>query len=985
MTGLSIHLVSHTHWDREWYLTFQQFRLKLVHLIDGLLETLDSNPDYRHFMLDGQTIVLDDYLAIRPGREQTLRRLIGSGRLLIGPWHILPDEFLVSPEATIRNLLQGERTARKFGVKMHLGYIPDPFGHIGQMPQILRGFGIQAAAFRRGLSDEPCELWWEAPDGSRVLTAYLRDGYDNAAALPVADKERFVSEVRRLRDGLLPHTASTHILLMQGTDHMEPVPDTPAAIAFARGKLDGDTLIHSTLPDYLDAVRPALGDRPLPVVTGELRSPKRHQLLPGVLSTRMWIKQCNRACETLLEKWVEPFTTFAAYSREEEKNDPRLHRAAPVVRQAWRLLMENHPHDSICGCSIDQVHDEMRVRFDQVQQIGEELTRQSLEALAGRVDSKISPDQRTSDSAILVFNPTGAARSDVLSASLKLEAAVGEFDLLDADGARIPYQTRGLGSREIINMLLSPGELQASFGEINDGRAAGMAVRDLHIHREDDRVFIEAVMNEGGEPNLPVWNEGVKQVRGYLDDDSVTSYSVRVRSSAATRLVFTAEDVPGLGYKTYWVRAKPGRNQPVRLNLLARALIPLGSRLARSTAGQRLLGRLRRDTSGKPPYKIENEYFVVEAGRDGSLDLLDKRTRAAFRGLNRFVDGGDCGDEYNYAPPAEDLPAAARLKRVHLHRGPVQQTLELELAMKVPAALSLDRKSRARQTACLPITVQATLTAGVPRLDVHTSVDNRAKDHRLRVHFPAPFAVARGTHDGHFEVVQRPVGVPAFDAAWVEQPRPEVPQRAFSDISDGTLGLMLANRGLPEVEILNKPDSHAEIALTLLRCVGWLSRDDFSTRKGHAGPNKETPGAQLPGKWEFDYSVIPHAGVWQTACLQGYAFEAPLRGVVTGFHAGSLPASNAFIRSEPQAFVISAVKEAESDDSEKTTRVGVLVRGYNLGGEQIAVTIKPWRKFARAELVSMSEEKIGDLIPLPDGSVSFPARGHQVVSVMFRE
>ena len=187
----TLHLISHTHWDREWYLTFQQFRLKLVHLIDNLLDLLDSDADFKYFMLDGQTIVLDDYLLMRPERADDLRRHIRKGRLLIGPWYILPDEFLVSPEATIRNLLEGERTCRRFGAKMMSGYLPDPFGHIGQMPQILRGFGIESACLWRGLSDEPCEFWWQASDGSSVLMAYLRESYSNAALLPAAEPKRF--------------------------------------------------------------------------------------------------------------------------------------------------------------------------------------------------------------------------------------------------------------------------------------------------------------------------------------------------------------------------------------------------------------------------------------------------------------------------------------------------------------------------------------------------------------------------------------------------------------------------------------------------------------------------------------------------------------------------------------------------------------------------------------------------------------------------
>ena len=148
----TVHIISHTHWDREWYRTFQLFRLKLVHLVDGLLKLLDDDPEFKYFMLDGQTIVLDDYLAMRPEKEDILRKHIQRGRIIIGPWHILPDTFLVGPEAHIRNLLEGDRTAGRFERKMMIGYLPDPFGHPGQIPQILKGFGIETACLWRGLA-----------------------------------------------------------------------------------------------------------------------------------------------------------------------------------------------------------------------------------------------------------------------------------------------------------------------------------------------------------------------------------------------------------------------------------------------------------------------------------------------------------------------------------------------------------------------------------------------------------------------------------------------------------------------------------------------------------------------------------------------------------------------------------------------------------------------------------------------------------------
>ncbi len=202
----TLHVISHTHWDREWYLTFQQFRLKLVHMVDKLLDILEADPEYRYFMLDGQTIVLDDYLQMRPEREAVLREHIEAGRILIGPWHILSDMFLVSPEAQIRNLLEGARTATRFGPKMPVGYSPDPFGNHGQVPQMLRGFGIGTACLWRGVGDLPTELWWDSPDGSRVLLAYLRNSYGNGANLPVHNAEAFAAQVVLEAERLATHS-----------------------------------------------------------------------------------------------------------------------------------------------------------------------------------------------------------------------------------------------------------------------------------------------------------------------------------------------------------------------------------------------------------------------------------------------------------------------------------------------------------------------------------------------------------------------------------------------------------------------------------------------------------------------------------------------------------------------------------------------------------------------------------------------------------
>jgi len=968
----NIFVISHTHWDREWYLPFQLFRLKLVHLVDGMLDILERDREFKYFMLDGQTIVLDDYLNMRPEKETILREYIRKGRIIIGPWHILPDMFLVGPEAHIRNLLQGDRTARKFGPKMMIGYMPDSFGHIGQIPQILHGFGIEVASLWRGVHDGPAEFWWQAPDGSSVLMAYLRDGYGNGADLPIDNLERFASMISEKADSLAAISVTSDFLIMYGTDHMEPPCNTSEAIAYADEMLRNTHVVHSTLPQYVAAIQASIKKQKLelPTIFGELRGCKRMHLLPGVLSTRVWIKQRNHACETLLTRWAEPFAAW-----QEGFTSPQsaiLDRKSGILRQTWCLLMENHPHDSICGCSIDQVHKEMKVRFDQVEQIGEELTRQSLAGLAATVNT----DERQSSyanlgSAIVVFNPTSMPRTDVVTATIELPPNVTDFELVDENGTSLPYQERGMGNHEIVNMTLDARGLRSAFGNISDGRAAGMTIQDIKVHRLGAEVSIETIMSDGGTPNLSLWNARLKEIEGYFADPSITTYHVRARSTSATQIVVSVPDVPGLGYRTLWLHALPIKEKaPIRLSPLFRALLSL----ARLPFVQNLAIRKR---YARPPYRIENDSYVVKAMKYGTLTIVDKQTGITYRGLNRFQDSGDCGDEYNYAPPATDRVTSARLKRVSKTRGPVQQTLEIELDLTTPLTLSPDRKSRSKEQVTVPITTTVTLTNGVPRVDIQTTVDNRAHDHRLRVHFSAPFTAGTGAHDGHFEVVERKVGIPTFDETWAEQPRPEVPQRAFTSVTNGKSGLMVANRGLTEVEVLKNSAGNAEIAVTLLRCVGWLSRDDFSTRNGHAGPFLETPGAQMPGTWTFDYSIIPHPGNWQNSFAQAYAFETPMRLVCTGLHGGTLPASGSFMKVEPAAFVVSAVKQSEDGG-------GWVVRGYNITGEAINVKFKPLKPFKKVEQVNLAEEKQTALKPDKDGCVSLKARGHEIVSVLFR-
>ncbi len=985
----TLHLLSHTHWDREWYLTFQQFRLKLVHLIDGLLDLLESDPDFKYFMLDGQTIVLDDYLHMRPENEALLRQHVQAGRILIGPWHILPDMFLVSPEAHIRNLLQGERTARKFGPKMMVGYIPDPFGHPGQIPQILRGFGIETAALWRGVGDQPAEFWWQAPDGSRVMLAFLRDSYSNGANLAAHDPGQFCQQLEQARNSLAAHSIADDLLILFGTDHMEPPPQTSAAIAYANAHMENTRVVHSTFPAYLAAIRPSLEKSSLPVVVGELRACSRSPLLPGVLSTRMWIKQRNRACETLLEKWAEPFSTFASLviDRLPGQSNPqpsplhllvpsRLRNPAGIVRQAWRLLMENHPHDSICGCSIDQVHAEMKTRFDQVEQIGEEITRQSLATLAEQIDTR----NQAAYTAIVVFNASTVPQSGLVEVEINLPPSIENFEIVDNDGRILAHQASGSEPRELINMILDRAGLQDGLAVVHEGWIAGMAVQAIRFERRENQATIHMLLSEHSAPNQQAWETGLAAGQALLADPAIESFHVLAHSMPASRVAFVAGPVPAHGWQTYWARpvSDPSPGQaPRRLPVLLQPLIPLAIRMSRSRLGESILTRLNASPESRPPFCIENEFFSVEADSvDGTLTVTDKRNGAIYRGLHRFVDGGDAGDEYNYSPPARDTVIAAQAATLRVIRQKAAARLEISYHLEIPAGLAPDRASRSAQKVQIPITSRIHLAAGIPRIEIQSTIDNLGEDHRLRVHFPAPSSADWADYDGHFEVVRRALDLPHAEHDWTEAPRPEAPQRAFVDVSDGRAGLMIANRGLPEVEVLRNAEGCTEIALTVLRCVGWLSRDDLATRKGHAGPGKATPGAQMIGPWRFDYAIIPHAGNWPQALEQAYVFETPLRAIATGTTAGELPGTGAVLSHAPDKFVISAIKSCE-------TGQGWLVRGYNITGEAIQVRLRPATRFGRAERVNLAETCLGEIEIAGDGSIAFPVAGHEIVSVVF--
>ena len=436
-------VVSHTHWDREWYQTYGEFRVDMDRVVRAVLADLEEGR-LDHFVLDGQAILLEDYLSARPEDRDRVRSLVAEGKLAIGPWYILPDEFLVSGEATVRNLLLGQGTAGQLGGVQKIGYMPDSFGHVAQVPQILRGAGIDSFIYTRGNGDEMDRLGWEftwrAPDGSEVLAINQVRGYCNAGGLGLdeiwhahtpreVNTLRAVAQVREIFEAHALRARSDVVLLSNGCDHFPPPRDLGRILEALRGAFPDTEFRCGGFGDCLQAIRDSAPE--LASFEGELLGGRLHHILSGVWSTRMYLKQANERAQVLLAEVVEPLAASSHF----------LHGAeypAGLIDECWRGLLQNHPHDSICGCSTDEVHREMETRFESVIRTGEQLVRRILKDLAPTFGARADEDR---DTVICVANPLPFPRTEVVRRLVVLQPPATDASglvLVDDDGRPVP-------------------------------------------------------------------------------------------------------------------------------------------------------------------------------------------------------------------------------------------------------------------------------------------------------------------------------------------------------------------------------------------------------------------------------------------------------------------------------------------------------------------------------------------------------------------
>ncbi len=770
---LTIHVISHTHWDREWYLTLSGFRPKLVKAIDLLLKILHEEPDYV-FHLDAQMVLLEDYLDVRPENSELIKQYISRGRLIIGPWYVMPDQFLPSPESLYRNLKLGLVAGSEYGLVMKVGYLPDPFGQTAQMWQLLHLFDIKYAVFRRGMPLLPDQIRSEyrlvSPDGSSVLGHYLHHSYTNARAfgflhplsstlnrlfmpfintgnttggrvdgwrdrayyflsalwvfwlthtlVTIEDAVARPGIVQKETASLKKFAGSPNLLFMHGGDHRPPTRDTGKAIAQANLRQNEFRLVHSTLEKYFEA----LGDPDqYPVLTGEQRHGYYDPVLPAVLSTRMYLKMENHRVENLAEKWAYPWAGLAKLISGKEQPSEEL-------QKVTRLLIQNHAHDSICGTGVDKLHLEMMDRFRQAGSLFEGAAFDSLESISKQVDtSSVKPGE----TGLLLFNPSPFERTEIVP--FKTICELGSRCVVDASQSEVPAQ---------------------------------------------------------------------------VDRNGV---------------LFQAR-VPSFGHRLFRVISGKPTSPP--------------------------------KTVTKSENMLENEHLFVEVAGNGSIYVTSKVDGRRAGPLNWLEDVGDAGDTYNYCPPENDTvinSLDSKAEIIPLTAGPLEAGIHVKYSLKVPLALNARARKRSAKATLIPVETTITLQAGSPTVRIHTVIENTASDHRLRVMFSSNIRTDECSADASWQVLNRPIRFEDLSAAELKRAvdmgigaspgsESEVstrPHRRFVDLFDGKFGLAVISSGLPEYEVMD--DSARTMALTLLRCVGWLSRTTPFYPPRHGRPTHTRP------------------------------------------------------------------------------------------------------------------------------------------------
>jgi mannosylglycerate hydrolase len=926
-------IITAGHLDIEWYQPMRSYRFWTIETFEDLKKAAKRD-DFKCYVLDGQVFPLEEYLEIMPQDDSEVRDLIKRGKLAIGPFYTQFDEWLPSAENIIRNCLYGKRKAEKYGGYMRAGYLPDNFGHPRQLPQILRGFGIDSLLFMRGMPEvadgHPDEFIYKGLDGSEVLISHFRESY--AGAFDIFTKKidpiqlRIVpyyddyfsfdwhkelanhDDPRRIADSMISNVKRIHdrypsgiIPLIAGFDHLPPQINIGDSVKVANESQDEIEFVMGNAEDYIKTVYNKMKKEHIKPweYDLELLGSRYQYVLLGALSTRTYLKRQNFACEALMEHYVEPLDALASLYGYPDK--PCL------IDEAWKYLMISSAHDSIHGSSVDEVHTEMEFRFAAVRQIASGIIHDVLAYWGKHIDrwwEKLNAKEQYAEIDTTYTN----SEESGLGANYQLKKVKSQFS---AKGI-ITYAPVDPG-------ISQPAELWLPMGEI---KAA--------VKTQDGRVLPTQIL-----PREKVLANGIGKAR----NDYFPAAVYR-------KVLFLDRFVSG----------------SVNVNaLVVSSEIPV-----------------KTDISGGDNF-IENKFIRVEV--DGALiHLFDKRENKWFYNLNLLEEEAEAGDAWDFSPPWSPgeivKSTSGEFVASLLENGPVRSVLELRGSINVPEELTGDKRSKMRVD--IPMTFTISLYSETPRVDVKLTMENRAKDHRIRLRVAPNLKSNFIRSQTHFGILDRTIERQKEIEKWFQPVTQLLPFREWLAIQDDKNGLCVAVKGIYDYEAaVNSITNHAEVAMTLVRGFACMGRLNTMQRKGEVSTSVPTPDAQCMGIQEIEWSYIPYsvdnnekAPFYLLA--QVFLYPAVSHGIRAPHEDTTIPKDHVRFNWDKGNIQFSTFKRCYNRD-------GYILRVYENQGKSSSVIFSV-DGFTKAYFSNLDEQTL-EAIEIREGKMNIQVDAYKILSI----
>lgn len=899
-----MHVISGTHWDREWRHTAEQSKLRLVDLMDSTMNILENNKDYLCFCVDGGTVIIEDYLTVRPENEERLKNLIEKKKMQFVSWYTLPETFTVAPEALIRNLLTGISMAKKYGGAIKTGYTATSYGQVSQLPQIYSGFGLKTAMFYRGTNKHvlPPFFKWQSPDGTEIHvhktfddvtrtnwffyahqplvlgkkprdTSYTYDSqnvpvhlcdeglYERMFTL-LKETPGFNKNPEALKEALdyiTTHTkeyaVNNHLLALNLEDNDKPFNLLPEMIEELNKFSDEVEIVQNSFDNYIEEVTASLEEKDLYTHKGELRYTAIERggwggLLGATHSSRIKLKLMNDQAETGLLYYAEPYASIASFfGREYPKK---------YLERAWYALLKNHAHDSICGAALEQAHKDMEYGFSIARTVSEEVTARSIASIFSNIDS--SKDFEDCANTITLLNPLNIKRKEIVPVIIDLPESEKEFfDILDNKGDIIDYE------------LLSS---------------------------ENIRMTVEREL------------------------DTTTTFPVTRK-----RMLLNVS-VPQMGYTT----------------------LGLKTREPKYIADPRPMGE--RKLIARPNGILENDFIKVTFNSNGTFNLLNKETGKVIESLHYFTDSGEIGGAHSSVKPQRNqiytsLGCSASISMMESNT--LRGVFKVDLIMKIPS--SATDSDRGENLVELPVSSWVSLCKNESFLRIRTRINNNARDHKLCVNLPTQVKTDDADVESAFSIERRPIlWTNTGDNA--EGFYPFQPMQNFIDLSDGKEGLAIMAKGLREYEVSD--DEARTVAITLLR-----THRSYMTANSVMTPEEshKYTGVHSFGELEYQYAIYPHTGNWESGKVleQAYKFKMDLKAIQGVPVKGGLESTGSFIRIEPEGKVILSALKSKEDGT------GIILRFWNPTGETQNIHVSTVLPVHSVERLNLKEDVIETL------------------------